>query len=276
MTCAESEELEPPWSRLPWIQSGSIGWRMGIGEGYQMQWGDTITTICPDFDAGLAYLHRHPPAPRTWHRWITSWLAELANDDQETDDEDEEARPPTQWDLLVETEGLTADDAAYPVFVRNALREGGMGVPWGWRDQTPRTVLRYSARELAWWARWMVTECPDRDGFLDEHETAPSGWVEIDHSARTGVATIPIETGGIEALICTLVATGTLPPPWLAGHEPRGSVEYGDLADDRDYWSWWVGSTFDDRASWERYIAPWPPTPAWQRFLDDDYFLPTR
>lgn len=257
MSCSGADELEPPWAAFPWIPAGSIGWRMGSGEGYLIEWGDYVEGACPSVEAAIEYLQRHLPAPRTWRSWIAGWLGRLAGD--EDDDESESDASP--WDDRVEEEGLVAEDAAYPVFVRNALREGGLAVPWASDRETLRGALRYSARELGWWARWLATECPDRGAYLDAQPPPGDEWVMVERSARTGVAAVPYETGGLEALVCTLAATGTLPPAWVAGHAPRGEIEYGDDADDRDRWLWWATSTFEDAASWRRYLAAWPAAP---------------
>lgn len=260
MSCSP-DELEPPWARFPWIQLGSIGWRMGSGEGYLMEWGDLTF---PSVDAAIEYLHRHPPAPRSWKSWVSGWLAGIAG--EELDDDSDEESP---WDARVEEEGLIGEDAAYPVFVRNALAAGGLVVPWASERATPFKALRYSAREFGWWARWLTTECADRAAYLDAQPAAGSEWTNVARSARTGV---PAQTGGVEGMVCILAATGTLPPPWVAGHEPRGPIEYDDSADARDHWLWWVTDTFEDAGSWQRYLAQWPAEPAsWSKAREQHY-----
>ncbi len=266
MSCVE--ELEPPWARYPWIELGSIGWRMGSGEGYLMEWHDYVQVACPTVDAAVDYLHRHPPAPRTWNRWVAHWLARVGGVASDEDEDEDQATP---WEVRVEEEGLVAEDAAYPVFIRNSLSGEGMTVPWDVRE-TPHDALRYSPRQLGWWARWLATECPDRRAYLDVQPPPREEWANIERSARTGVAAVPYETGGIEAIVCTLAATGTLPPAWTAGHEPRGSIAYDETADGRDYWLWWVTDTFEDAASWRRYLAAWPPAPAsWVEAFAEHY-----
>jgi len=262
MSCSP-DELEPPWARDPRIQLGSIGWRMGSGEGYMIDWSADVEQACPTVEVAVAYLHRHPPAPRTWRRWIASWLAEISGEEASQDEAEETASP---WDELVETEELTADDAAYPVAVRNAT--DGVAVPWARPNVTPQGALRYSARETGWWARWLVTECPDRGAYLDSQPTPPPAWSRIASSARTGVAEM---ADGIEGALCTLAATGVLPPAWLGDKPPR-PIEWAELADERDHWLWWVSDTFDDPASWRAYVAKFsPPSPEWKRALEEDY-----
>lgn len=271
MSCSSADELEPPWAAYPWIPLGSIGWRMGSGEGYLMEWGSYVREAYKTADAAIEYLQRHPPAPHSWRGWIASWLAGIGvdpNADEVADDDVD-----SSWDDRVDDEGLIAEDAAYQVFVRNSLRGDGMTVPWESVRETPYNALRYSPRELGWWARWLATECPDRAAYLATQPPPREDWANIERSARTGVAVVPYETGGLEAIVCTLVATGTLPPAWTAGHEPRGSISYDDeKADDRDYWLWWVTDTFEDSSSWRRYLAAWPPAPeSWDTAFAEHY-----
>jgi len=269
MSCATADELEPPWAHLPWIQLGSIGWRMGVGEGYQIQWGDWANGAIQNIDAALLYLRRHPPAPRPWRNWIASWLAELAGDEIEFDDNAID-QPRTRWDDRVDDEELTDDDAAYPVFVRNAERNGGMLAPWAWREsEVPYNSLRYSARELGWWARWLTTV--DRAAHLDAQPAPRPEWHAIARAARSGEAD-PAKRD-LEGMVCTLAATGTLPPPWLHGLAPKKRIDYDETGDERDRWLWWVNDTFDDVASWDRYLAPWPMPADWQHAFEEDLYL---
>jgi hypothetical protein len=257
-------ELEPPWAAYPWIQYGSIGWRMGCGEDYLMQWYPYAARCIVDFPSALAYLQRHPRAPRPWASFLLSWLPPLARANP---------RGALQLDRAqVDALGLVGDDVAYPVFVRNAQREGGMTAPWTWRVATdsPAAGWRYLTREIGWWARWLATGCADRTAWLDA-QPAPSGaWSPVVAAVRArradpAWATL---TGGAEQLIPLAVAHGALPPPWLGGHPPRDAIVYDvDPADDIDRWAWWLFATLDDPASWRGYLARWPPPPAWQATL---------
>ena len=68
----EQPELEPPWSAYPWIQYGSIGWRMGCGEDHLRHWFPYVRAHVVDFPSALAYLQRHPRAPRLWTSFLRS------------------------------------------------------------------------------------------------------------------------------------------------------------------------------------------------------------
>lgn len=170
--------------------------------------------------------------------------------------------------------GLVGDDVAYPVYVRNAQRDGGMTAPWRWRGaESPAKGWRYLTREIGWWARWLATECADRTAWLDAQPAPPEAWSPVVAAVR-GRRADPAWTsltGGAERLIPLTVVHGALPPPWLGGHPPRDAIVHDDSqADDVDRWAWWLFATFDDPASWCSYLARWPPPPAWQTAVARD------
>ena len=260
-------ELEPPWSAYPWIQYGSIGWRMGCGEDYLYQWFPYVRAHLPEFPSALAYLQRHPRAPRGWSSFLVSWLRPLA-----------QANPRGALELdrtQVDALGLVGDDVAYPVYVRNAQRDGGVTAPWTWRvaAESPAKGWRYLTREIGWWTRWLATECADRTAWLDAQPAPPATWSPVVAAVHGRRADSPWAslTGGAERLIPLTVMHGTLPPPWLGGHPPRDAIVYDDnQADDVDRWVWWLFATFDDPASWRGYLTRWPPPSVWQDALTRD------
>lgn len=254
-------ELEPPWAAYPWIQSGSIGWRMGCGEDYLDRWFPYVKAHLPDLPSALAYLQRHPRAPRPWSSFLVSWLRPLA---------EASPRGAVRIDRAqVDALGLVGDDVAYAVYVRNAGRDGGMTAPWTWRvaAESPAMAWRYVSREVGWWARWLATECADRAAWLDAQPAPPEAWASVAAAVRGGRAA-PAWTdviGGAERLIPLTVLHGALPPPWLGDHPPRDEIVYDDAAaNDIDRWAWWLFDTIEDPASWRGYLARWPPTPAWE------------
>jgi hypothetical protein len=257
--------LEPPWARYPWIKSGSIGWRMGDGEHYAMLWGRFCRTHLAGVDTLIAHLQQHPRAPRSWRRSLR-WMLAAAGGGP---DDDAHA---AALDAQIDAAGLLGDDVAYAVHIRNLERAGGVTAPWTWRScATPEDALRYSAREVGWWARWLATACPDRAAWRAQAPAAPAAWAEIE-AVLAGAPPAPIWTGldhGAGALIAAMLPHGPLPPPWLGGHPPLDEIHWSPPHDDRDRWAWWVVHTFDDAASWAGYLAPWPPPPPWRAALDD-------
>lgn len=282
-------ELEPPWASFPEIPQGSIGWRMGDGEEYIYRWFDFVREHWLDQASAMAYLRRHPPAPVRWRSFL---MGHLADADRRAHPD----RPPlpalareaANVILLasLQDQGLIADDAAYPVFVRNHLVDGELPPPWtrpGF-GESPELVLRYTSRTVGWWARWLATQCPDRDAYLDRHP-APDAWSSTVAQLRAGRATAwQTLGGGAPSLIAAAALEGLLPPPWTGGHLPldrdvswrmanddeaNEDADEADtpVADDRDRWHWWVVATFDDPASWHAYLERWPPTEAWREPL---------
>lgn len=309
-------ELEPPWARFPWISRYSIGWRMGMGESYSMLWSDFAEKITTP-DEALAYLRRHPPAPRTWADTVAHWLGQierdqaeaderdadddedldddddlydedLDDDDADFDDEDHEEMQDTadevHWIPILLRERLVIDDAAYPVFVRNARAAnptGHLPAPWADDDEsTPESALRYSARELGWWARWLFEERIDFSAYLATQPSPPEAWQPVVESISSQPSSAaPVSStlwrtldGGAVSLLPAMVQLGALPPPWLGDHPPIADIEWEDDSDDRHRWAWWVFDTFEDTASWRAYLERWPPPPAWRDALQGYLF----
>lgn len=260
---SDEPELAPPWAAYPWIQQGSIGWRMGVGEGYMMQWSPYVRAHISDFSSALAYLQRHPRAPRSWASFLVSWLKPFAA---------AHPRGAPAIDLAqVDALGLLGNDVAYPVFIRILESTRGMTAPWTWSVATsPAKGWRYLPRQIGWWARWLATECVDRAAWFDAQASPPKKWATVVAAVRAYRAEPAWATctGGAETLIPLAVAHGALPPPWLGGHPPRDKVSYElAQADDIDHWAWWAFATFEDPASWRAYLARWPPPPEWQAAL---------
>jgi hypothetical protein len=284
-------ELEPPWARCPEIPQGSIGWRMGGGEDYLYRWFAFVREHWIDQASAMAYLRRHPPAPYRWRRFLMRQL----------DDIDLRAHPERSpmpklaheaADVIrlasLKAQGLLAEDAAYPVFVRNQLVGGELAPAWNsfGASESPENGMRYRTRELGWWARWLGTACADRQAYLDRHP-APASWASSIAQIRAGTSTAwQTLEGGSASLIPAMVLHGLLPPPWTGGHpplrrdvswetddQPAPAAAYLPIVldkpgtDDRDRWIWWVLTTFDDQGSWRAYLERWPPPEAWREPL---------
>jgi ribA/ribD-fused uncharacterized protein len=58
-----ADPMPPPWMRHPDIPRGSLGWRMGYGEGYQYAWSDWYGALSK---AERAEYQRLFPEPVTW------------------------------------------------------------------------------------------------------------------------------------------------------------------------------------------------------------------
>jgi hypothetical protein len=265
---AISKELEPPWVRFPGIEQGSIGWRMGAGEDWLVLFWHFVRTRLEGASGLVGYLHRHPPAPRRWHDTLVDLLASL--DGVNGADPHERAR----LSSVVHSEGLTGDDAAYPVFVRNELHEGHLLAPWTRWDFAPAEALRYASRELGFWARWLAEGCGDRSRWLAAQPPAPTAWAPVSEAISTGRAGDPWGdlTRGALPLTVALGGHGGLTPPWLSGHRAFAEIDWELEADSRHGWAWWVSSVFDDAASFRAYLERWPPPPSWDEALRLELF----
>ncbi|HET9621622.1 MAG TPA: hypothetical protein VFP84_09665, partial [Kofleriaceae bacterium] len=214
-----------------------------------------------DFRAALAYLQRHPRAPRTWARFLADWPGALAR------------RAGVELDLATcDAFGLVATDVAYATFVRNAMRSGGMAAPWTRLGVggSPRDAWRHNAREVGWWARWLANDCRDRAAWFAAQPAPPDAWAAVvaDVRARRAARLWDRLDAGADRMIVATVALGEPPPPWLADHPPRAKIEFdAERADDVDRWTWWLRAAFDDAASWRAYVARWEAPAVWRAAL---------
>ena len=71
----------PLWLAFPEIPRYSIGWRMGVGEDYAMEFGEWWETLSAE--AQQAYQQRYPE-PAGWRGWY-------ADEDPNEEEADEEA-----------------------------------------------------------------------------------------------------------------------------------------------------------------------------------------
>lgn len=273
----DAAELEPPWSRLPEIQQGSIGWRMGGGEDYLYRWFAFVREHWPSRADALRYLRRHPPAPQRWSHFV---IREVLEADKRAGIE-----PPTGLAGqaltqvlrgMLEADGLIADDVAYPAYVRNHLAGGELPPPWQLfgGEESLEKCLRYSMRELGWWARWFAADHPDPRGKLMqlEHHAAPPHWGPVLEQLRAGTSTAWRTLHEDAGLISSMALHGSLAPPWTGDHPPLDRPTSWETAssDDRDRWLWWVHRAFDDKNSWRAYLERWPAPPAsWRALIDE-------
>ena len=65
----EHGDVAPPWARFPEIPNGSIGWRMGAGEGW-------------DATTWQGYLQRFPGASPEWDHAVRQELSWLFHDER--------------------------------------------------------------------------------------------------------------------------------------------------------------------------------------------------
>ena len=143
----DSGDLVPPWERFPGYERYSLGWRMGTGEDWLGLWHVFLEQHDSAFEARLAYLRRHPPAPFTWADAVYDALHPSPIDDE---NEDERIAKERRGALL--EMGLIASNVAYPTWLRQQ-----QGVRW------PMDLQRYTgARGAPLHARSRILVAPDR------------------------------------------------------------------------------------------------------------------
>ena len=127
---SHADDLPPPWAKHPEIPSGSIGWRMGYGEGWMIRWGEWLASQPKDRAWREAYLRRHAPAPRTWAQTVAYVLEPDRNDDDEDDDYDDGDDESEEHEALVAA-GLVGDDVAMGAW--EATQGEAPEAPWAMR-----------------------------------------------------------------------------------------------------------------------------------------------
>jgi hypothetical protein len=165
---SDPEELPPPWAKHPEIPLGSIGWRMGYGESWMMRWGEWLEQQPRDRGWRVAYLRRHPPAPRSWAHAVAGVLEPAREDEEDADEDYEAANERLAKQLAVE--GLVGDDVAMGAW--EALHGAGPEAPWaaGWHAGKLGSAARYGGRELTFWAWERIAV------LVAAHAEAPAPW----------------------------------------------------------------------------------------------------
>jgi hypothetical protein len=68
---------EPPWSKYPELQRGSIGWRMGHGEDYMDEWNSWFETLTDKMRK--EYFDENKPIPEEWIDFVDSRITKQRN-----------------------------------------------------------------------------------------------------------------------------------------------------------------------------------------------------
>jgi hypothetical protein len=254
---SNANELPPPWVKHPEIPAGSIGWRMGYGEGFLVQWHEWLAQQPKDRTRRAAYLRRHATAPRTWAQTVAYVLEPDREDEQDDDDDDGDELEGEQHEALV-AEGLVGDDVAMGAW--EAIHGEAPEAPWAmrWHGGKLGSAARYGGRELTFWARWCAKRRSDGrlDAWLRSAPNAGPAWKPMRNAVRHGA--VPSDwspASAWERLGVLIAAHGEAPPPWVLGESP-GSLG-GRHEDDSSYadaWCSWHYEAFDDRKTWRAYL----------------------
>jgi hypothetical protein len=255
-------DLAPPWERFPNYERYTIGWRMGTGEDWLGLWHVFLDGLDLSFEARLAYLRRHPPAPETWADAVHGVLYPSAGDDDPGEDEEAAAG---RRDALRRA-GLIASDVAYPTWLSQQR-----GVRWPWEDsETPEDAARYWTRDFWFWSRQVAGLRAD-PGW--EPPAVPAGWQPCEAPLRTGEVGSPDLRHGLLSL-AQMLSAGRVTPPWRLG------LTLDDFADSFendmgyvDAFRNWGMSSFDDREQLRRYLAANDAPDAWLGWCEAQFLL---
>jgi hypothetical protein len=238
---------------------------MGEGEDWLGLWHVFLESLDPAYEARLAYLRRHPPAPLTWADAVHHVLYPSSGR-TERDDEDEEQLVDAQRDVLQQA-GLVASDIAYSTWLSQQ-----QGVRWPWDfAKSPEEAARYWTRDSWFWSR-QVDALRSAPGW--EPPKVPGRWQPCAEPLRSGEARSPDLRKGLLSL-AQILSAGKVIPPW------RLDLSFTDFADSFemdmgyvDAFRLWGMSAFDDREQLQRYFTVTEAPEAWQiwsveRFLWD-------
>ncbi|WP_434421531.1 hypothetical protein [Nannocystis pusilla] len=254
----EHGDVAPPWARYPEIPAGSIGWRMGAGEGWAEVWHEWLSRAPSDRAWRLAYLKRHAPAPRTWTATVISTMVPELR-----------AREALSEALPAELEaaGVIGDNVGLTAWER--LYGASPPAPWGSREETPAHAVRYGTREFDFWARWGAKRRAEGSlaAWLAAVPPAPEPWRAVREAVERGTPAEPVSSDVYERAGVLLAAHGALPAPWALGEEAGSLREEFDEHDSyADAWSLWVHHRFDDAKTWREYLQAQPhPPKAWAK-----------
>ena len=251
--------VRPPWVRHPEIEAGSIGWRMGYGEGWRDVWHTWLGRQGWGPTERLAYLAQHP-APHTWVRTVLAVL---------------EPSAPGAWDepqvartSELSAAGLLGVDVSYPAW--KAVRPAGSSARSVTRDCL-RDAQRHRSRELGFLGRWAQESrgTPMLDEWLRGAEQADASWRPFLSALARGRMPSTLPPCSRERVAVRLAAVGRAAAPWALGAAASTLTEsFDDEVGDADAWHGWAWVSFEDRPSFATYLESQPPfSEAWDAML---------
>jgi hypothetical protein len=254
-------DLAPPWERFPSYERYTIGLRMGAGEDWLGLWHVFLENLDPAFEARLAYLRRHPPAPVTWADAVHDVLYPSSGDAAR----DEEGAAAERRDAL-QRAGLIASDVAYSTWLSQQR-----GVRWPWESaDAPEEAARYWTRDFWFWSRQIAGLRSDPAW---EPPAVPERWQPCAEPLRSGAVRSPDLRKGLLSLAQMLSAGGVI-PPWQLG------LTLDDFADSFeedmgyvDAFRFWGMSSFDDREQLQRYLTATEAPEVWERWSAKQFLL---
>lgn len=251
-------DLAPPWEQFPNYERYTIGWRMGSGESWLSFWHVFLGDLGAGYEARLAYLKRHPPAPVTWADRVYDVLYPSVSESDAPDEAEQRAE--------LRRLGLIASDAAYPTWLSQQR-----GVRWPWdNSETPEVTARYWTRDLWFWSR-RVTELRGTAAWKEPR--VPESWAACADALRSGAVRDPDPRQGL-LLLAQVLAAGRVIPPWELGLEPD---DFADTFEDdmgcADAFRLWGISALDDREQLEYHLGPDGAPEDWRAWMDEQFHV---
>jgi hypothetical protein len=250
-------DLAPPWERFPHYERYSLGWRMGSGEDWLGLWHVFLERLGPTYEARLAYLRRHRPAPFTWADNVYEALHPSLSED-ESDDGDDRIAKERRSELL--EMGLIASDAAFPTWLG---QQQGVRWPWTYSD-TPEHAAHRCTRDLEFWSRQVAALRGDPAWTVPP---VPDAWQSCAEPLATG-KTGPLDPDQGLLSLARSLAAGHVTPPWELGLTPHDFADSfeGDMGY-VDAFRLWCLSAFDDREHLQRYLGATRMPDKWQAWI---------
>lgn len=257
-------DLAPPWEAFPTYERMTIGWRMGAGEAWLGFWGAFAEQLDPSFDARLAYLKRHAPAPVSWAASVFRVLHPAAAD-EDLDDDADAARAAERRAELYRLE-LIGSDVAFATWLGQQR-----GVRWPWDDgETPEDAARYRTRDLWFWSRQVGGL---RAGPGWRAPAVPEAWQACAAPLADGLAgELELDRGLLS--LARMLSAGSVSAPWQLG------LRLDDFADSFeldmgyvDAFRLWGMAAFDDREHLQRYLDATAMPPPWASWIADHFFV---
>jgi hypothetical protein len=255
-------DLAPPWERFPGYERYTIGWRMGAGEDWLCLWHVFLEDLDPAFDARLAYLRRHPPAPVTWADWVHCVLYSSSREVEREDEEEAAAERRT----ALQQAGLIASDVAYSTWLS---QQQGVRCPWE-SAETPEMAARYGTRDLWFWSR-QVAGLRSDPAWVPP--AVPERWQPCAAPLKTGEVRVFDLHNGLLAL-AQMLSAGRVTAPWQLGLTLDDFAD--SFEDDMGYvdaFRLWEMSSFDDREQLQQYLTATNVPEVWERWTVEQFLM---
>jgi len=220
-------------------------------------WNEYIKTLPRDYDARLAFLKSHPPAPLNWCDTILSLL--------------HPNEKPTKLNGCTSSEveellklGLVDHDVAFKTW-----HSKQSVIAWPWLmplGDTPEEAVRYGTREFWFISRQLLAIRQAKQLVIEE---IPSAWRSVETQLRTGLLGDIDPSLGLLTL-AQMFCAGAVKPPWVLG------LSLSDFADTYemdmaycDAFRLWVECAFDDRRLLNSFLKETPVPDEWVDWIDE-------